>query len=58
MNYTFGLSKSAYKYREQWSDSESQSFALGWLNAGYLTRQVNISNPIVQFAKAGGLETS
>lgn len=38
----FRLSDSAYTYPAQWSNSESQSFAFGWLNAGYITRQVNI----------------
>lgn len=48
----FRLSKSAYKYPAQWSNSESQSFAFGWLNAGYQTRNVNIPNQSVEFAKA------
>ena len=43
----FRLSDSAYTYPAQWSNSESQSFAFGWLNAGYLTRQVNIPEQTV-----------
>lgn len=48
----FRLSHSAYSYPAQWSNSESQSFAFGWLNAGYLTRNVNISEQTVEFIKA------
>lgn len=47
----FKLSDSAYSYPAQWSNSESQSFAFGWLNAGYLTRQVNISEQTVEFVR-------
>ena len=39
----FRLPDSAYMYPAQWSNSESHSLAFGWLNAGYLTRQINIS---------------
>ena len=49
----FRLSDSAYKYPAQWSNSESQSFAFGWLNAGYLTRNVDIPNQKVEFIKSG-----
>ena len=45
----FRLSDSAYTYPAQWSNSESQSFAFGWLNAGYITRQVNIPQQTVEF---------
>ena len=47
----FRLSDSAYTYPAQWSNSESQSFAFGWLNAGYITRQVNIPQQTVEFVK-------
>jgi hypothetical protein len=47
----FRLSDSAYLYPAQWSNSESQSFAFGWLNAGYLTRFVNIQEQTVEFVK-------
>ena len=49
----FRLSDSAYTYPAQWSNSESQSFAFGWLNAGYLTRQVNIPEQTVEFVREG-----
>jgi hypothetical protein len=49
----FKLSDSAYTYPAQWSNSESQSFAFGWLNAGYLTRQVNIPEQTVEFVREG-----
>lgn len=49
----FRLSDSAYTYPAQWSNSESQSFAVGWLNAGYLTRQVNIPEQTVEFVREG-----
>lgn len=49
----FKLSDSAYTYPAQWSNSESQSFAFGWLNAGYLTRQVNIPEQTVEFVQEG-----
>lgn len=49
----FRLSDSAYTYQAQWSNSESQSFAFGWLNAGYLTRRVNIQEQTVEFVKEG-----
>ena len=47
----FRLSDSAYTYPAQWSNSESQSFAFGWLNAGYITRQVNIPQQTVEFVR-------
>ena len=45
----FKLSYSAYTYPAQWT--KSQSFAYGWLNAGYLVRQVNIREQTVVFYK-------
>lgn len=47
----FELSKSAYTYPAQWANSESQSFAYGWLDAGYLTRNVNIPAQTVEFIR-------
>ena len=49
----FKLSHSAYTHREQWANSESQSFAFGWLNAGYLTRLVDFSEQTVEFFREG-----
>ena len=49
----FRLSDSAYTHPAQWSNSESHSFAFGWLNAGYLTRQVNIPEQTVEFVREG-----
>ena len=49
----FRLPDSAYAYPAQWSNSESHSLAFGWLNAGYLTRQVNIPEQTVEFFKEG-----
>lgn len=53
----FRLSDSAYVYPAQWANSESQSLALGWLNAGYLTRQVNIQERTVEFIKRETINT-
>lgn len=47
----FKLPNSAYKYPAQWSNSESHSLAFGWLNAGYLTQQVNIPEQTVEFIR-------
>lgn len=47
----FRLSNFAYLYPAQWSISESQSFAFGWLNAGYLTQHVNFQEQTVEFIK-------
>ena len=49
----FRLPDSAYTYLAQWSNSESHSFAFGWLNAGYLTRRVNIPEQTVEFVREG-----
>lgn len=48
----FPLTASAYKHPALWSNSESHSFALAWLNAGYLSEQVNLSAQTVVFRKA------
>ena len=45
----FRLSDSAYTYPAQWSNSESQSFAFGWLNSCYFSRQVKITQQTVVF---------
>ena len=47
----FKLPHSAYSYAAQWSNSESHSLAFGWLNAGYLTRNVNVKGQTVEFVK-------
>lgn len=49
----FRLPDSAYAYPAQWSNSESDSLAFGWLNAGYLTQNVNIPERTVVFVKEG-----
>lgn len=49
----FRLPDSAYTYPALWSNSESHSFAFGWLNAGYKTRQVNIPEQTVEFVREG-----
>lgn len=48
----FTLPSSAYKYRALWSNSESHPIALAWLNAGYLSDQVNIGEQTVVLKKA------
>lgn len=49
----FRLLDSAYTYPALWSNSESHSFAFGWLNEGYITRQVNIPEQTVEFVREG-----
>ena len=49
----FRLPDSAYAYPAQWSNSESHSLACGGLNAGYLTRQVNMPEQTVEFVREG-----
>lgn len=51
------LPDSAYTYPAQWSNSESHSLAFGWLNAGYLTQQVNIPEQTVEFVQEGVYES-
>ena len=47
------LLDAAYKNPALWSNSESHSIAFGWLNAGYITRNVDVSNKQVEFVKTG-----
>lgn len=49
----FRLPDSSYSYPALWSNSESQAFAFGWLNAGYLTQRVNIPEQTVEFVRKG-----
>lgn len=50
----FRLPESSYKYPTLWSNSKSHPIAFGWLNAGFMTRQVNISHQTVEFFRASG----
>ena len=45
------LADSAYFYTEFWSNTKSHSSAFGWLNAGYLSRQVDLAAQTVEFVK-------
>lgn len=45
------LPESAYKYQAFWSNSESHPIAFGWMDAGYISRNSNIVNQTVEFAK-------
>lgn len=47
----FELPDSFYLHPAVWSNSESHSSAFGWLDAGYLTRHVNIPEQTVEFVK-------
>ncbi len=47
----FVLPESAYKYQALWSNSKSHPIALAWLNAGYLSEQVNLVAETVVFKK-------
>ena len=47
------LPDSAYKHQAWWSNSESHSSAFGWMNAGYITSNVDIANGQVEFIKSG-----
>lgn len=45
------LSNSAYKYAEFWSNTKSHSSAFGWMNAGYRSQNVNLTNQTIEFVK-------
>lgn len=45
------LIESAYKYPALWSNSESHPIAFGWMNAGYMSQNLNIVNQTVEFVK-------
>lgn len=47
----FKLNASAYKYPAIWSNSDSHSLATAWLNAGYRSEQLNISEQTITFRK-------
>lgn len=48
----FALPSSAYMHRELWSNSKSHPIALAWLNAGYRTEQVSLTEQTVVFKRA------
>lgn len=48
----FDLPASAYKHQALWSNSESHPIALAWLNAGYLSEQVNLAEQTIALKKA------
>ena len=52
------LPESAYKYPAQWSNSESQSLAYGWLDAGYMSQNLNIANQTIEFVKRDRRESN
>lgn len=43
------LPKSAYEYREFWSNTTSHSIAYGWMNAGYKTTNVDVNGEHITF---------
>ena len=47
----FKLGKSAKKHKEFWANSTSHSSAIGWLNAGYKTVEVNLEQEYIVFEK-------
>lgn len=50
------LPESAYKYPAIWSNSESHSIAFGWMDAGYMSQNLNITNQTVEFVKRDGIK--
>lgn len=52
----FKLSESAYKYPAFWSNSDSHSLALAWLNTEYRTEQLSIPEQTVTFRKSSSYE--
>lgn len=44
-----GLPKSAYQYREWWSNHAANSQACGWLDAGFMVETLNIGRQSVTF---------
>ena len=51
----FKLHKSAYSYPAQWANTESQSFPFAWMNAGYLSEQLDLNAQSIVFRKAGSI---
>lgn len=47
------LPESAYKYPALWSNSESHSIAFGWMDAGYMSQNLNIANQTVENDQGG-----
>ena len=45
------LPKSAYVHTAFWANTESHSFAFGWRNAGYLSRNLNLEKQTIEFVK-------
>lgn len=50
----FELAHSAYLYPAFWSNTESHSIAFGWLDAGYVTQNVDIKARTIEFKKWKG----
>lgn len=50
------LPESAYKYPAQWSNSDSQSLAFGWLDAGYMSQNLSIANQSIDFVKRDSIK--
>lgn len=46
------LPESAYKYPALWANSESHTIAFEWLNAGYISQNVNILDHTIEFVKS------
>ena len=49
------LADSAFKYAAFWSNTESHMIAFGWMNAGYISQNVNMNNQTVEFVKMGNV---
>lgn len=45
------LPECAYKYPALWANSESHSIAFGWIDAGYMSQNVSITNQTIEFVK-------
>lgn len=54
-HHRFKLHKSAYSYPAQWANTESQSFPFAWMNAGYLSEQLDLNAQSIVFRKAGSI---
>lgn len=52
------LPESAYKYPALWANSESHTIAFGWLNAGYISQNVNILDHTIEFVKSGVIKVN
>lgn len=47
----FKLCKSAYSYPEYWSNTESHSIFFAWMNAGYVSKQLDLITQSIVFHK-------